>query len=162
MKASLTTAVLAASVATVSPAQAAAIEELAGTWTLEAADLIRTDGSVIRDYGDAPKGRLIIDPSGRYSLQIFKYERPRFASADKAAATAAEFRSAVLGSSTHYGQLRMEAGQLAFHIEGASFPNWEGSVQQREYELKDGVLRYLVPARADGNVPVSVWRRVSR
>lgn len=162
MQESLTTAILAASALALSPAQASGIEELADTWTLEAADLIKTDGSVVRDYGDAPKGRLIIDSGGRYSLQIFKSERVKFGSADKSAGTETEFRSAVLGSSTHYGQLRLEAGKLQFHIEGASFPNWEGTVQKREYEVKDGRLRYLVPARPDGNVPVSVWRRLSR
>ncbi|HEY9429280.1 MAG TPA: lipocalin-like domain-containing protein, partial [Gemmatimonadaceae bacterium] len=53
---------------------------LAGTWTLVAADLLHPDGSRTRDYGAAPKGRLIVDAGGHYSLQIFKSERPRFAS----------------------------------------------------------------------------------
>src|SRR3954469_21329811 len=76
---------------------------LAGTWTLVAADLLHPDGSRTRDYGAAPKGRLIVDADGRYSLQIFKSERPHFASDDKTKGTPAEFASSVLGSSTHYG-----------------------------------------------------------
>jgi hypothetical protein len=31
---------------------------------------------VARDYGAAPKGLLLIDAQGHYSLQIFKAERP--------------------------------------------------------------------------------------
>ena len=135
---------------------------LRGTWTLVAADKLLPDGTQARDYGQAPKGRLVVDAAGRYSLQIFKSERLRFAGADKAAGSAEEFASAVLGSSTHYGTINVDetGGLLTFAIEGASFPNWEGTVQRRHYTLEQGVLRYRVPARPDGSVPVSVWRRL--
>ncbi len=142
------------------PAVHATPPDLAGTWTLVAADVQRPDGSIERDYGAAPKGRLAIDPQGRYALQIFKSERPRFAAADKAAGTSDEFRAAVLGSSTHYGTLALEDGQLVFRIEAASFPNWEGTVQRRSFELRGDELRYRVPARPDGGIPISVWRRM--
>lgn len=138
----------------------AALPDLAGTWTLVAADVQRPDGSIERDYGAAPRGRLAIDAQGRYTLQIFKAERPRFASADKAAGTSEEFRAAVLGSSTHYGTVALEDGQLVFRIEAASFPNWEGTVQRRSFELHGDELRYRVPARPDGGIPISVWRRL--
>jgi hypothetical protein len=146
--------------ASVAPAAHASLPDLAGTWTLVAADVRRPDGSIERDYGAAPKGRLAIDAQGRYTLQIFKAERPRFAAADKAAGTDAEFRAAVLGSSTHYGAITLEDGQLVFHIEAASFPNWEGTVQRRSFELHGDELRYRVPARPDGGIPLSVWRRL--
>ncbi|QDD63759.1 lipocalin-like domain-containing protein [Herbaspirillum seropedicae] len=136
---------------------------MAGTWSLAAADVIHPDGSQARDYGQAPKGMLVIDPQGRYSLQIFKAERPRFASPDKGAATPDEYRSAVMGSSTHFGTLSVDpAGQtLVFHIDGASFPNWEGQEQKRSFELKGDELIYRVVPRPNGDVPVSVWRRMN-
>ena len=132
-----------------------------GAWTLVAADKRLPDGREVRDYGESPKGLLIVDDRGRYSLQILKSERLRFAG-DKADGTAEEFASAVLGSSTHYGRVEVDAagGVLTFRIDGSSFPNWEGTVQRRHYTLEDGTLRYLVPARPDGSVPVSVWRRM--
>ncbi|MDR3436598.1 lipocalin-like domain-containing protein [Telmatospirillum sp.] len=135
---------------------------LAGTWTLVAADVLHADGTRTRDYGAAPKGLLMIDALGRYSLQIFKAERPRFASGDKATGTPAEYEAAVMGSSTHFGTISIDpaAGTLTFHIESASFPNWEGVQQQRHYELKDDVLTYRVPPRPNGDTPVSVWRRL--
>jgi len=134
---------------------------LRGTWTLVAADKILPDGSRARDYGERPKGRLVVDDRGRYSLQIFKSERLRFAGG-KADGSADEFKSAVTGSSTHYGTIAIDAtaGQLVFSIEGSSFPNWEGTVQRRRYALEGGQLRYRVPPRADGSVPVSIWRRL--
>jgi hypothetical protein len=135
---------------------------LRGTWTLEAADKLLPDGRQVRDYGEAPKGRLIVDGQGRYSLQIFKAERRRFDSGDKASGSADEFASAVLGSSTHYGTVVVDAAQgtLVFTIEGSSFPNWEGTVQKRQYVLDGAVLRYRVPPRPDGSIPISVWRKL--
>lgn len=135
---------------------------LQGTWTLVAADKVLPNGETARDYGEHPQGRLIVDADGRYSLQIFKSERVRFASDSKADGSVDEFKSAVMGSSTHYGTMTIDAkaGVLVFSIEGASFPNWEGTTQRRQYTLDGAQLRYQVPPRADGSIPVSVWRRL--
>jgi hypothetical protein len=135
---------------------------LQGTWTLVAADKILPGGALAKDYGERPKGRLTVDSQGRYALQIFKSERLRFAADSKADGSADEFKSAVMGSSTHYGAITIDekARQLVFSIEGSSFPNWEGTVQRRQYSLQGRELRYQVPPRADGSVPVSVWRRL--
>lgn len=104
----------------------------------------------------------MIDEQGRYSIQIYKVERPRFAGADKQHGTPAEFEAAVMGSSTHFGKVSMdeEAHTLTFQIEHAGYPNWEGAHQQRSYELKGDELSYRVPPRPDGSIPLSVWRRV--
>lgn len=141
------------------PVQASPLQ---GTWTLVAADKILPDGGVTRDYGDSPKGRLIVDANGRYSLQILKSERLRFSADSKADGTVDEFKSAVMGSSTHYGTVTVGENEklLTFSIEGSSFPNWEGTVQKRQYRLDGAELSYQVPPRADGSIPVSVWRRM--
>jgi hypothetical protein len=136
--------------------------QLQGTWVLVSADKLLPSGERTQDYGQSPKGRLTVDSQGRYSLQIFKSERLSFASGEKAQGSAAEYASASLGCSTHYGTIVADAEQhiLTFKIEGASFPNWEGTTQKREYTLKDGVLTYRVPPRADGTIPISVWKRL--
>lgn len=135
---------------------------LQGTWTLAAADKILPDGETTRDYGENPQGRLVVDASGRYSLQIFKSERLHFASDSKADGSVDEIRSAVMGSSTHYGTMTIDerAEVLVFSIVGSSFPNWEGTTQRRQYKLDGAELRYKVPPRADGSIPVSVWHRL--
>jgi len=135
---------------------------LQGTWILIAADKRLPNGDIARDYGEHPKGRLMVDASGQYSLQIFRSDRERFGSDSKAEGSAEDFRSAVMGSSTHYGVVAIDerANELVFTIDGASFPNWEGTTQRRRYTLEGVELRYSVPPRADGSVPISVWRRV--
>ena len=143
-------------------AATAAQPSLAGTWTLTAADRLKPDGSRARDYGEHPKGRLIIDAQGRYSLQIFNGDRLRVASGDKATATPEELVSAVVGSSTHYGTVAIDpaAHVLVFRIEGASFANWDGTEQRRKYVLTADSLSYQVPTpRPDGSIPISEWRR---
>lgn len=138
------------------------MSSLAGTWTLVAADVQHPDGTRTSDYGAQPKGMLLVDNHGRYSLQIFKSERPTFHSGDKAKGTPDEYEAAVRGSSTSYGTLSIEQDHdvIVFHIQGASFPNSEGQDQRRPYELKDGVLSYRVTPRPNGDVPISVWRKV--
>jgi hypothetical protein len=138
------------------------ISTFAGTWTLVAADVVHADGTRARDYGAAPKGLLLIDGAGHYSLQIFKAERPRFATGDKLAGSEEEYKDAVLGSSTHFGTITTDAtaGTITFRIESASFPNWEGTTQTRRYELTGDELSYRVPPRPNGDTPISVWRRL--
>lgn len=135
---------------------------LAGTWTLVAADVLHPDGTRSPDFGAAPKGLLLIDGQGHYSLQIFSAERPRFGADDKAKGSESEYKAAVMGSSTHFGTVRTDAarGELIFRVEGASFPNWEGQEQRRHYVLQGNVLSYRVAPRPNGDVPISVWRRM--
>lgn len=143
-------------------AATAAEPSLAGTWTLTAADRLKPDGARARDYGQHPKGRLIIDAQGRYSLQIFDGDRPRIAAGDKAKATPEELAGAVIGSSTHYGTVATDpvAHVLVFRIDGASFANWDGTEQRRKYVLTADSLSYQVPTpRPDGSIPISEWRR---
>ena len=68
----------------------------------------------------------------------------------------------MLGSSTHFGTIVVgpAAGTLTFKIENAFFPNWQGTEQKRTFELSGDELSYRVPPRPDGNVPISVWRRL--
>jgi Lipocalin-like domain len=136
--------------------------ELTGAWTLVAADVIHPDGSRTHDYGDNPKGLLLIDADGHYSLQIYNADRPKFASGDKFKGTAAEYSAAVLGASNHFGTIIVDPSAHTFtlSIESSSYPNQEGTQQKRAYVLKDAELSYRVPARPDGTVPQSIWRRL--
>jgi len=134
---------------------------LQGTWVMTSAYEILANGTRTTNYGEHPNGLLMVDKDGRYSLQIFR-PRPKFASGDKTRGTAEEYREAVLGSSTHTGRVVVDPvkGKLTFKIDTASYPNWEGAQQVRDYTFKDGTLTYSVPATASGNgtVAYSVWQ----
>jgi hypothetical protein len=137
---------------------------LQGTWTLVRAEVIHADGTRTIDpaYGTEAKGILIVDDQGRYSLQIFRPDRPKFAINDKTKGTPDEYKSAELGTSTHFGRIVVDSAAhvLLFHIDYASFPNQDDTDQKRTYELVNGELSYKIPPRPDGSSSVSVWRRV--
>jgi hypothetical protein len=134
-----------------------------GTWVMKAAYEITADGKRTTNYGEHPAGLLIVDKQGRYSLQIFRPDRPKFAAGVKAQGTPEELRAAVMGSSTHTGYVEVDAtrAKLIFKIEASSFPNWEGTRQVRDYTFENGTLTYSVPASASGNgtVAYSIWQR---
>ena len=137
---------------------------LQGSWRMEEAYERRADGSVTHAYGLHPQGLMMVDAAGRYSVQIFRPDRAPFRSGDKTAGDPAEYRDAAIGSSTHFGTVRIDSAhhQLVFAVDAASFPNWNGKTQVRDFTYRDGVLSYAVPASASGNgtTAYSVWRRI--
>ncbi len=140
-----------------------AIHPLAGTWQMASAWEILADGSQVTTYTKHPDGLLLIDNNGRYSLQIFHPQRQKFVGS-KAKATPEELKTAVLGSSTHFGLISVDLTkqQLVFHIDAASYPNWNNTTQVRDFTLQENLLSYAVPATASGNgtKAYSVWRRL--
>jgi hypothetical protein len=141
------------------------LTSLTGTWEMVSAYEIHADGTRSTNYGEHPLGLLTVDTARRYNMQIFKVGRPAFASGDKARGTSEEYRQAVVGSSTHFGTVTIDQARhkLVFDVTAASFPNWEGKRQVRDYMFKDGLLSYAVPAGASssGIVAYSIWRRVA-
>lgn len=142
------------------------LKSLRGVWVMEAAYEIHADGSRTTNYGEHPRGRLDVDGQARYNMQIFRPDRAAFTSGDKARGTPDEYRAALVGISTHMGTVTIDRAkhQLIFDVEAASFPNWEGKRQVRDYTYKNGRLSYAVPASASGSgtTAYSVWRRVAR
>jgi hypothetical protein len=137
---------------------------LEGSWEMTSAYEVLADGTRVTNYSEHPHGLMMIDRDGRYTIQIFRPDRPKFAAGDKTRGTPEEYRAAALGSSTHFGRVRAlpDGRTLIFDVEAASFPNWEGKQQRREYSFRDGVLSYAVPASASGNGTIawSLWRKL--
>jgi hypothetical protein len=159
-----TLALIALPLMTPSPSAAEKPLSLEGTWVMDSAYEIHADGNRTANYGAHPAGLMMVDRSGRYSIQIFRPGRPPFRSGDKTKGEADEYRAAVLGSSTHFGRIQVDRTKhrLLFDVEASSFPNWEGKRQVRDFTYTGDVLSYAVPASASGNgtVAYSVWRKV--
>jgi len=153
-----------ASAMTAAAAHAPDTLPLEGTWIMESAYEVLADGTRVTNYGPHPDGLMMIDSAGRYSIQIYRRDRPNFRSGIKSQGEHAEYLAAMLGSSTHFGRVSADVAgrQLLFEVEAASFPNWQGQRQARDYSFRDGVLTYAVPASASGNGTIawSVWRKV--
>ena len=135
----------------------------AGTWTLVSVSNVLPDGTRVQPYGPDPQGILMFDAEGRYSLQIFRSGRARFASNDKSRGTAEEYQATVEGTNSHFGSYAVDEAShvITFQIEHASYPNWEGTEQKRSYTRDGDELRYTVPTTTTGNGAIGevVWRR---
>ena len=138
------------------------LPSLQGTWRMHAAYEILADGRRVTTYTEHPHGLLMIDHEGHYSLQIFHPNRRRLDNG-KAAASIDELKDAVIGSSTHFGKISIDHAkkQLIFQIKVASFANWNGSTQIRDFQFDNGLLSYQVPASAspNGTIAYSIWKR---
>ena len=138
--------------------------QLIGTWTLLVVDNVLPDGSRVPLYGPNPQGILFFDKSGHYGLQILRAARPKFAANDKSKGTPEEYQAAVQGSNSHFGTYTVDetSHTIVFHIEHASFPNWEGTEQKRTFTLAGDELTYSVPTPTTGGTATGEvrWKRL--
>ena len=136
---------------------------LVGAWRLTAADKILTDGSQVADYGTAPRGMAIFTADGHYMIEIFQSAgRIKFASGDRAKGTPEEYKNAVLSASCHFGTYNVDAekGTITFHVDRASYPNWDESTRVSKFTIEGDKLTWRTPPRPDGSVPVSIFSRI--
>jgi len=146
------------------PASAAAqTSSIVGTWTLARAEKLLPDGSRVSDYGPNPRGLAIFTADGYYSVHIYRAERLKFASGNKLKGTPEEYRDASLSMSDHFGRYEVDPwkGTITFHIDRASFPNWDDTSPVRSYELKGDELSWKGAPRPDGSVTITVLRRAA-
>jgi len=138
---------------------------LIGTWTLVRVDNLMPDGSRVHLYGPNPQGMLVFDTHGRYTLQIMQGDRVKFASDDRAKATPEEFKAAAMGSNAHFGRYVVDPAKhtVTFHIDHASFPNWEGTEQTRQLHIDHEYLTYIVPTPTSGTGAIGEveWKRLN-
>lgn len=138
-------------------------ELIVGTWTPLLVDDVAVDGTRSPIYGPNPKGMLMFSPDGRYSLQIIRDIRPKFAGNSRLKGTADENKAAVGGAITHFGRYTLDEGAktITLRIEGSSYPNWDGTSQTRPITaLTDDVFTYINPASSGtGSKSEVAWRR---
>ena len=136
---------------------------IAGTWVLVKAEKLLPDGTRVSDYGNNPHGLVIFTPDGYYSVQIYRADRPKFASEDKLKGSPEEYKEASLSTSSHFGRYSVDPVKhaITFHVDRSSFPNQDDSTQVRAYEMNGDELSWKVAPRPDGSVPITVVRRVS-
>ena len=137
-------------------------DQLVGTWTFVSSTGKLADGSPT--WGTNPKGSLILTENGRFSVQIMRNDRPKFASNNRMKGTPEEIKATVEGTISYFGTYEVdEAGKtLTYKIEGASFPNWNGTDQKRPIvSLTSDELKYSNPAPSIGGPTTELmWKRI--
>lgn len=137
-------------------------DQLIGTWTFVSSTGKLADGSPT--WGTNPTGSLILTENGRFSVQIMRGDRPKFASNNRMKGGPEEIKATVEGTISYFGTYAVdEAGKtLTYKIEGASFPNWNGTEQKRPIvSLTSDELKYSNPAPSIGGPTTELtWKRV--
>src|SRR5712671_4656121 len=112
---------LSASTADSAPKGQVNKRQLVGSWTI-----VSVDG-----YGPNPKGSLIFEANGRYSLQLLRSDLQKYASNNRTQGTPAEYKATVEGSLSYFGTYSVSGTDLTLHVDGSSYPNWIGTDQKR-------------------------------
>jgi polyisoprenoid-binding protein YceI len=144
------------------PLQSAAA--VTGTWTLVSSVTDR-DGKKSDQFGTGAKGMMSLDAQGHFMLTIVGADLPKFASGNRASATPEESRMVVAGSIAMMGTYFVDATNktLTFHVEAATFPNWNGTTQNRLIVTANGdELKYVTPTASSGGVGTVTWKRADR
>lgn len=132
-----------------------ATNALQGHWTLLSIENMGSDGKATPGvFGPNPKGVFIFEPSGRYSIQIFRQDLPKFAAKSREKGTADENKAVVAGTLSHFGTYKVNQKESSFTIlpEASSYPNWTGTEQPaRKFAVKGDQLTIANPAPSAGS-----------
>ena len=155
-----TVALLVAGAAFAGPAlaQPSIKDQIAGPWTL-----VSIKAGNAEPYGPNPKGAMFLAPGGQFSITIVRDGIPRFASDNRTTGTDAENKAAVLGSLAYFGTYTVSDKDqiIDMTITAATYPNFNGTRQNRRFALSGDELTLTNPSPSGGGGggAVQVWRR---
>ena len=142
------------------PGQKQSLTDLVGTWTLISWEQRKADGSKIERYGPAPKGIAFFDAGGRYIITVMRSDRAKYASNALWQGTAEENRETADGTIPYFATYSANEadGSIAIHVEGSSFPNWNGTEQKRFVAIA-GDQPTLTVRPPGGDIVDVIWKR---
>jgi len=143
--------------------QASLKQQLVGAWTL--VSIIATDkpGNKSDRRGANPKGLLIFDASGKFSILTSRAELPNFAIDNVNQGTAEENKAVMTGMIANVGTWSVDekTKTITTNVDAGSFPNLNGKTQTRVISsLTADELKYTNGASVSGTSDEATWRRV--
>ena len=137
-------------------------KDLVGTWSL-VASVAEKDGVRREQFGHGASGILMLDGGGHFMLTIVGAGIPRFASDNRAQASAEESQAVVARTIAMIGRYAVDdaASTLTFYVDASTFPNWAGTTQKRMIVTATGdALEYVTPTASSGGVGRVSWKRM--
>jgi hypothetical protein len=135
-------------------------ERLVGSWIL--VSLTAGDGSdQTLPYGPNPKGTMIVDANGRFSITVLRSDLPSFASKNRMTGTHEENNAIVRGSIAYFGTLTVDESTsvMTVNIEGSTFPNFDRGTQTRILSFNGDEMTYFNPTPSQGGTAKVTYRR---
>ncbi len=142
-------------------AAAETLKDLIGAWTLVSLAVEQGDKK-IEPYGANPKGSMIYDASGHFSITITRSGLPKVASNNRETSTPEESVAIAHGSIAYFGTYTFSEPDrvVTVKLEGSTFPNWEGAEQKRVIAISGDMLTLTNPTVSSGaGVAKVVWKR---
>lgn len=131
-------------------------KQILGTWSVVSA-IYEVDGKKSEIFGPNPLGQFIFTADGHFSLTVMRSDRPRFASNNSTTGTPEENKAAMAGFIHLYGTYTFSSdGWQTLHIEGSSFPNWNGAEQRRRIQVKGDDMTYVNPTPPTGSGTITL------
>src|ERR1700710_253874 len=155
--------ILALSLCAIVPsAKAQSSKDIVGSWSFLVNETTNADGTKINTYGAKPKGILMFDGGGHFSLFIANPDRTKFASGSRLQGTPEEYKAAVQGSISYFGKYSIDesAKTINFELEASSFPNWDGVAQKRPFSITGDEMRFTNSSGSSGGAVLVVMKRL--
>jgi hypothetical protein len=138
-------------------------EQLVGSWIL--VSLTAGDGAKqTMPYGPNPKGTMMVDANGRFSITVVRSDLPRFASDNRMTGTPEENMAIVQGCIAYFGTYSIDEAThvITVNVEGSTFPNFDGGTQTRILSFNGDEMTYLNPTPSMGGGTAKVTYRRAR
>ena len=138
-------------------------EQLVGSWIL--VSLTAGDGpKQTMPYGPNPKGTMMVDANGRFSITVVRSDLPRFASDNRMTGTPEENMAIVQGCIAYFGTYSIDEAThvITVNVEGSTFPNFDGGTQTRILSFNRDEMTYLNPTPSMGGGTAKVTYRRAR
>jgi hypothetical protein len=125
-------------------------KQIQGSWVMVSI-YNEQDGKKTDVFGPNPRGTLIFTPDGSFSYILMRASLPKFASNARQKGTAEENQAVVQGSFAYYGKYSVAGDkEVNLHVEGSTFPNWDGQDQKRLITVTGDELKMVNPTPSVG------------
>lgn len=136
-------------------------QQMTGSWSL-ASVVVEQDGKKIEPYGPNPKGMLIVNGDGHFSLINLRPDLPKIASNNREKQTAQENKAISEGILAYFGSYTVDEkdSTVSVKIDGSSFPNWNGVEQKRKVTVSKDELKWVnATSPLGGGTATVIWKR---
>jgi len=134
-----------------------------GSWIL--VELYNEEaGKRTEPFGPNPRGSMLLTPDGRFSMTLLRASLPKFAANVRTKGTVEENAAVVQGSVAAIGTYTVTGDKekmLNLHIEGSTYPNWDGQDQKRPMTVIGDELKVInnAPSIGGSGKNTQVWKR---
>ena len=131
-----------------------------GTWSLVSWTATSLDGQIEYPFGEDAQGRILYDRDGHMAAHLMRRQRTPFTSENPLDSTMEECQASYREYFSYYGSytIQQDKKTITHHVEAASFPNWVGKDQVRNFSFSGDSLA-LSLANTDGSIHTLVWKR---